>query len=271
MARSLEQSLFEAFRNDDEDLALRLIADGADPAAVDDMEWTPAHVASAKGFRRALEALLERGADPDARDAYGNAPLHLAAGHAEPECARALLDGGADPDALNGSGMPPLAAACDMPQDYRSGGDPPWWRQEESILALALACSPNLASRGGETPLHIVCGAEEVSLKACRALLDRGADPNARDEEGSAPLHLAALDESAECCRMLLDAGAELIPVKATGMSPLGLARSQGYAETAAFLQSAIEKRALQEEIARAERTSAKPPAQPKARPGRSL
>ncbi len=58
-------------------------------------------------------------------------------------------------------------------------------------------------------------------LNNSRNLIDSGADVNAVDDEGMAPLHAAAAADSAEVVRLLLDAGAQVDPQNTRGETPL--------------------------------------------------
>ncbi len=60
---------------------------------------------------------------------------------------------------------------------------------------------------GGESPLHRA--ALEGSGKAVKALLEAGADLNARTRLGGTPLHLAAMKGNSEVVKLLLNAGAD--------------------------------------------------------------
>lgn len=79
---------------------------------------------------------------------------------------------------------------------------------EAAIAKIALA-HPDLlsgrVSRNGETALSIA--AQNGRAGSARVLLEAGADPNARDNDGSAPLHRAG--ESPETMRLLLAWGAD--------------------------------------------------------------
>ena len=58
-----------------------------------------------------------------------------------------------------------------------------------------------------------------------RALLEAGADPNARDRSASTPLHFAARKgPTSETIVALLDAGASADGLDSDGMTPLDLA-----------------------------------------------
>ena len=68
--------------------------------------------------------------------------------------------------------------------------------------------------------LHVVYKWPE----GARALVDAGADVNARDDYESTPLHLAAESEDVEVMRVLLDAGADVRAVDGDRDTPLHIA-----------------------------------------------
>lgn len=94
----------------------------------------------------------------------------------------------------------------------------------------------------GGKPLH---WAAEHSPETLRLLLERGADPKARnlmknEFEGYTPLHMTADqdEESVECAQLLLDAGADLLARDAKGRTPHDIAQEKGRSKMAAFLAS---------------------------------
>ena len=56
------------------------------------------------------------------------------------------------------------------------------------------------------TPLHDA--AEQNSVDVARLLIERGADIDAKDNNGSTPLHYAAVENSFDVARLLIDSGA---------------------------------------------------------------
>lgn len=112
--------LHQAAVHGDADLVARLIAEGADPAAVDNALITPLHMACQQGHIEATRLLLNAGAPVDARDSFGKTPLARAVFSfqgGEPELIRLLLKAGADPDAKCDSGQSPrdIALLFDRP------------------------------------------------------------------------------------------------------------------------------------------------------------
>ena len=82
-------------------------------------------------------------------------------------------------------------------------------------------------------------------LKTMRLLLDHGADPNVRGDDGCTPLHDSSWWEKEYYCqrrgtvegpRLLLDHGANIDAENDEGETPFQLALETGYHEMAEFL-----------------------------------
>jgi hypothetical protein len=117
----------------------------------------------------------------------GDTPLHLAAAGYRAEIVGLLLAAGADPNAAgNHRRSGPLHYAAD---GYVSG---PWNANRQ--------------------------------VKTLRRLLDAGADINAQDKNGAAPLHRAVRTRCAAAVRCLLEAGAEPALKNKSGSTPFHLA-----------------------------------------------
>lgn len=136
-----------------------------------DQPGTPLADAAHRGDVAAIRSLIAAGADPNSYDATGNTPLHWAARGGHPlgphrcsgegatrvEVVNALIELGADPNALDHRGSIP-------------GGSSGW------------------------TPLHMALHHEQFATAA--KLLERGADPNIRTQQGHSTMSMAA-DEGA--------------------------------------------------------------------------
>ncbi len=85
-----------------------------------------------------------------------------------------------------------------------------------------LAANPNALSRLGETPLHYA--ATYGSAESVRILLDRGADPNARNRSRATPLIYGAYNF--EKTRLLAEKGADVNARAQNGVTPLMVAAS---------------------------------------------
>src|SRR5437764_7242684 len=106
----------------------------------------------------------------------------------------------------------------------------------ERVKALLAAGVPaNHRDPLGGTALH------DAAWSGCypcvAALLEHGADPNARHTEaGSTPLHYAIVTHHTDIVKLLLDRGAEFRAAHRSGASPLHLAANRGYTDIAEFL-----------------------------------
>lgn len=150
---------------------------------------TPLHNAALTNTEPAvINALVEAGADLDAEDHTGRRPLHTAIRSRSLAMAKALLAAGADVDGLDEDGVTPLHEAAFGNHEH------------PEIIEILISAGANVDARGrreaglqkenGWTPLHYA--ARYSAPFVVDALLDAGADPTARDDEGRLPWDLAS-------------------------------------------------------------------------------
>jgi hypothetical protein len=117
----------------------------------------------------------------------GDTALHIAAAAYEAGIVRELVSAGASVAAANRRGARPLHYAVDgIP------GSPRWnpVAQRQAVLCLlGLGADPNAVDKNGTAPLHRAV--RNRCAAAVEALLDGGADPRATNRSGSTAVQLA--------------------------------------------------------------------------------
>ncbi|SFP31333.1 ankyrin repeat domain-containing protein [Tranquillimonas alkanivorans] len=141
------------------------------------------------------------------RTSHGETPLHLAVEHGRsPAILRMLLERGADPDLTDEKGRTPLHVAAESAVDAAVPVTLLAWGADVEAALPGDTCEwPRrlCATR----PLHLAAGRSD-GIDIAAALIVAGADPDAEDEAGNRPLHLAASIGATEAVRLLLQAGA---------------------------------------------------------------
>ena len=159
-------------------------------------------------------------ADPGlVRESYagGRTLLHGASGAGGLAAVELLLQLGADPNTVNRAGHTPL---------YCVGNECGVAGAGKVVRALAQA-GANLDAQDGArqcTALHMA--ARRGNVEVAEALLDCGADLEARDSKGETPLRRAVNCGKTEVAALLLARGADVRSEGSKGLTPLGAART---------------------------------------------
>lgn len=146
------------------------------------------HIASNKGNKDLVGALIAKSADCWATSNSGSTPLHLAAGGGYTGIVEILLAQNANVNAVDADGRTPLHKAA------------VFGHKELVAVLLKEGADVNAMSRGGRTPLYMVVnsiflhGKEAISqnyqelIAAAEVLLAYGAHVNLSDDKGVTPL-----------------------------------------------------------------------------------
>jgi cytohesin len=160
----------------------------------------------------------------NARDKDGKAPLHWAALYGQKKVMELLLAEKADVNLLDGDGFTPLHWAATFN------------KREAVELLLANKANMNIkVERYGWTPLRLAV--IHGHMAAAEALLNGGADPNAKDDENIPLLNQAVIRGKKEMIELLLDKKADLNTKDSERETALDEAEEQGNKEIIELLR----------------------------------
>jgi ankyrin repeat protein len=148
------------------------------------------------GDAAVIKRQIAQGAPANAIDEFGSSALMYAAAYSDVAVLRTLLDHGADPNHADNAGATALMWAIPNEAKIR--------------LLLERGARVNATSQlTGRTPLLIAAG-RPGAAGVVRLLLEKGADPKARDIRGENTIFRAAFSGDTDILRLLVDKGADV-------------------------------------------------------------
>jgi len=231
--------------------------------------------AASQGNLELIRLLLDRGVDVNSRGLMGRTALMYAGDYGKEEVARFLLSKGADLRATDprGSNAMQLArnpktaelfkqamdAAGNKPHDSNQGGNS--WAASFRLIkavkqgdasavtkALNDGADPNVQNKvdeNNEWPL-LLLASDKGQTDIVRALLDKGADINAKGPKGWTALMQAAGSGHLETVKLLVERKAFVPAENDVRESALSLAQARGHSNVVAFLEPALKKQDYQ-------------------------
>jgi ankyrin repeat protein len=170
--------------------------------------------AASRGDAGAVQRFLSSGLNVNARDPDGKTALHFAAQSKNLELVKLLIHDGADVNAKAFGNVTPLMLSVDMA-----------FGQPDIALELVRAgADVSAADTNGDTALLIAT--TESTPAVMKAMLEKGANPNAQGLYKRTALHYAAMNAFIEQAQLLLRFGADPSIRDAGGQSSIDVAQT---------------------------------------------
>ncbi len=230
----LNQELSNAVNANDADRVKFLVEKGADVNKPDPQGWLPLTNAARQRKNDMIKTLIELGADPNLADASGLTPLVAAAMRDHVPSIKVLLESGADVEKPGPEGFHPLAlsiaeAKYEAAKALTEGGaDVSAASGADGLTPLMLVAAQTSPAEGA----RFVPGSTHPTDLA-KALIERGAEVDAQAKNGMTALMIAATHNSAPMIGLLMDAGADPALKNNQGLTATEVAEKNGNLEAA--------------------------------------
>ena len=249
LSRDHSSLVIVAIKEGHEDVALELLAAGADIHVKDRDERTALHWACDKGLEEVVEKLINLGSQVNEKDMFGHTPAMLAADLGNTAISMHLVHAGASCEGVSENHMSllfhhacsetqsDLAAVRTLLKGGCSVGILSKEEQEELLLhacckgdmlvvepLIAHGCDVSCVSCDGYTPLMVA--AQEDHEEVVKKLILAGAHVGTQDKRGNTALHYAALHNHIQCGIHLVEGGASVNVKNKSSKTPLDLAKA---------------------------------------------
>ena len=213
---SVETELNNAVMADDQTRVAYLLESKHAAVNAQDLQGeTPLHHALVQRSPRMVAFLIAHGADVNRRDRDGWTPIMTAAYCDDPDDVKLLAAHGADPNAVSAQDLTPLAIAVQ------------YGKNQAAVALLEAGAQPDRPiGEAGYTPLMLASANDARAL--AQALIQKGADVNARNSGGVTALMMAAANGRADVVALLVRAGANVQAQSERGDTALSIARTKG-------------------------------------------
>ena len=230
----LNQELSNAIIANDAARVKFLVGKGADVNKPDSQGWTPLATAARDRNSDMMKVLVDLKADVNKADPDGNTPLLLAVMQDHVPSIKVLLDAHVDTEGLGPEGYRPLAVAI-VEDKYEAAKALVDGGAKVNVPGGPEAITPLMEAAAQKAPAlgAVFLPDSTRPVDVGRALLEHGADINAKSTSGITPLMVAATHNNAPMIGLLIEAGADGTAKNNEGKTAHDLAVLNGNLEAA--------------------------------------